>query len=44
MDSILNFAILGDPVNWLIVVFVLIFVAYAIFVVSNNSGLVLPQL
>lgn len=44
MSSIINFAILGNPVNWMIVVMVVIFAAYAAFVISKNTGAVLPQL
>ena len=43
-DGFVNWAILGDPINWLIVTFVLIFVAYAAFVISHNAGDLLPTI
>ena len=43
MDSIINFRILGEPVNWLIVTLVLVFVAYGAFAISNHAGGFLPK-
>ena len=39
----LNMKILGDPINWLIVCLVLLFVSYAAFAVYSNSGALLPK-
>jgi hypothetical protein len=44
MDYFINTRILFDPINWLVVVFVLIFVGYGAFAVANNAGITLPQL
>jgi hypothetical protein len=43
-SGFINWAILGDPINWLIVVFVLLFVSYSVFVVTNNAGALLPKI
>lgn len=37
MDSLINFAILRNPVNWLIVITILVFVSFAGFTVWNAS-------
>lgn len=44
MDGFLNMRILGDPINWLIVCLVLLFVSYSAFAVYQNSGELLPKL
>ncbi len=40
----INWQILGNPINWLIVVMVLIFVFYAAFVVWQNAADLVPQI
>ena len=44
MDSFLNFQILFNPLNWLIVVLILIFVSFGAFTLSKNTGVLLPNL
>lgn len=44
MDSVINWNILGNPVNWVIVTLILIFVAYSFYVLHNNLGSLLPTI
>lgn len=37
-------AILGNPINWIIVVMVLIFVAFSGFTIYQNSGALTPKI
>lgn len=36
----INWEILGSPINWLMIIIILILVSYSIFVISQNAGLV----
>jgi len=40
----INWEILGNPLNWLIVVMILIAVSYSAYVVHANSRALIPQL
>ncbi len=40
----INWNIVGNPVNWVIVTMTLIFVAYAMFVIHQNMSSLLPSL
>jgi hypothetical protein len=44
MDNVLNMTILANPINWLIVVMILIFVAYGAFVVYSNASSLTPKI
>ena len=44
MDAWLNLRLLSHPLNWLIVVLILIFVSFGAFTLSKNTGVLLPQL
>ncbi len=44
LDLPINWDILGNPLNWLIVVMILIFVAYGAYVIHENANDLLPQL
>jgi len=39
IDLPLNMAILGNPINWLVITMILILVAYSAFTISQNAGL-----
>jgi len=40
----INMALLSNPLNWLIIVMILILVSYSIFVIYQNSATLLPVL
>jgi hypothetical protein len=44
MGGFLNFRILENPVNWLLVIVVLLFVSYSAFAIYSNSGALTPKL
>jgi hypothetical protein len=44
MDSFINMRLIANPVNWLIITLVLIFVAFSVFTIGRNSGVLLPTL
>jgi hypothetical protein len=44
LDSFVNLKLLANPVNWLVITLVLVFVAFSLFVIGKNSGALLPTL
>jgi hypothetical protein len=44
LDSFINLKLLANPINWLVITLVLIFVAFSIFIIGKNSGALLPTL
>lgn len=44
LDLPINWAILGNPMNWLIVVIVLLLVSYSFFVIWENADALTPTL
>ncbi len=43
MEGFVNFDIIGHPINWLIIVMVLLFVFYGMFVIWSNLSDLLPE-
>lgn len=44
MNAFINTAILFDPLNWIVVVLILLFVAYGGFVIWSNAAAFTPSL
>ncbi len=40
----LNMAILGNPMNWLIIVLILLLVSFSAFTISQNAGALTPKI
>lgn len=44
LDDIINTAILFDPINWIVVTLILLFVGVALFAIHSNANDFIPSL
>lgn len=44
MDDIINWPLISNPINWLIVIVMLVFVGYAAFAITTNATALLPDI